>query len=138
MTELAEYAAYYIERLGGPEGEDAYHSLVEADDAIVPFLIEAFRSERRPAIRAELVEIIWQHRVPETIQFLSEALEDRAPEVWKSALDGLVALGGQAAVEVLESAKQRARSSERASWIDEALRQIQGEKNHGVRGQDKG
>jgi HEAT repeat protein len=124
MSEPSEMASYYIQRLTGPDGEDAYHSLVEADDAVVPLLIEASRVERNSAIRAELVEIIWQHRLPETVRFLAEALDDPAPEVWKSALDGLVALGGPSAIRVLESAKQKAFPRDRADWIDEALQQL--------------
>ncbi len=129
MKNWEAYAAYYIKRLDGPDSENAYHSLIEANDAIVPFLIEAFRNEQNPAIRSALVEIIWHHRLPETVEFLSEALGDSAAEVWKSALDGLVALGGQPALRVLKSAKQQIRSDRqaettRAEWINEAIRQI--------------
>jgi hypothetical protein len=45
MIDWHEYAAFYIERLRGPESENAYHSLIEADDAIIPILIDAFRTE---------------------------------------------------------------------------------------------
>jgi len=134
MPETREMVFHYIQRLAGPDGEDAYHSLVEANDAIVPFLIEAFRAERSPAIRAELVEIVWQHRLPETVGFLAEALDDPAPEVWKSALDGLVTLAGQAAISILVSAKQRTQGGEKADWIDEALEQIREQENHGEHG----
>jgi hypothetical protein len=91
LNDWKTYAAYYIKRLDGPDGDNAYHSLIEADDAIIPFLIEAFRNQQNPAIRSTLVEIIWHHKLPETVEFLSEALNDSAAEVWKSALDGLVA-----------------------------------------------
>lgn len=129
MTDWKEYAAYYIERLGGRDSVDAYHSLIEADNAVIPFLIEAFRTEQDPTVRSDLVEVIWQHRLPETIEFLSEALDDLASKVWKNALDGLVCLGGQAAIDVLESAKSRIQSGSRAElvqieWIDEAIQQV--------------
>jgi len=35
MNDLDSYAAYYLERLKGPESEDAYHSLISAEDAII-------------------------------------------------------------------------------------------------------
>jgi hypothetical protein len=129
MTDLKEYASYYIEQLGGPEKEDAFHSLIEADDAIIPILIDAFRSEQDPGLRLQLVEIIWQHRLPDTIKFLSEVLNDPAQEVWRCALDGLVAIGGQSAIQVLETTKQRIHSdhqakSDQTEWIDEAIQQI--------------
>ncbi len=126
---MKAYTTYYIKQLDGPDGENVYHNLIEADDAIVPFLIEAFRNEQNPAIRSTLVEIIWHHKLPETVGVLSEALGDDAAEVWKSALDGLVALGGEAALRVLESAKQqvqfdRQAGTTRVEWIDEAIWQI--------------
>ena len=131
MTDLKEYAAYYVEQLGGPNGENAYHSLIEADDAIVPFLIEAFRTEQDPAVRSSLVDIVWHHQHLETVEFLSEALNDSAVEVWKSALDGLVALDSQSALQVLESTRLRIQfdpqlESIQVEWIDEAIEQIRG------------
>ncbi len=60
MIDWHEYAAFYIERLRGPESENAYHSLIEADDAIIPILIDAFRTEQDSEIRSDLVEVIWQ------------------------------------------------------------------------------
>jgi len=114
-----------VARLGGPGGENAYHRLIEADDAIIPLLVDAFRREQDPAIRAQLVEVIWQHRLLQTVDFLAEALDDADPGVWKSALDGLVALGGPRARGVLKAARQHA-DPERVVWIDEAIEQIEG------------
>jgi len=131
MTDQKETAAYYIDRIRAAGASDAFHSLIEAEDAVVPLLIEAFRAERDAGVRADLVEIIWQHRMPETVTFLSEALTDDVPEVWKSALDGLVTLGGADALGVLESARDRVASRGRegavqTDWIEEAVQQIRG------------
>ena len=128
MNDLHSYSAY-LERLKGSDWEHAYHRLIEADDAIVPILIKAYRTEADPAVRATLVEIIWQHRVPETISFLSEALDDNHPEVWKNAVDGFVTLGSASAIHMLESAKQRMQTDNQANsvridWIDGAIQQI--------------
>lgn len=127
MADLNRFAAHYIERLRA--GEDAFFPLIEAEDAVVPVLIEAFRSEQDAGVRADLVEIIGQHRLPETVEFLAEALADSVPSVWKEALDGLVALGGTAAIEALESARDRILShgqkgTVQIDWIDEAIQQI--------------
>jgi hypothetical protein len=61
------------------------------------------------AIRAELVEIVWQHRVSQAMvmDFLAEALNDKQPEIWKNALDSLVVLGGDSAMQILESYRQK-------------------------------
>jgi muramoyltetrapeptide carboxypeptidase LdcA involved in peptidoglycan recycling len=124
-----EYASYYIERLEGPDGLNAWHSLDEADDAIVPFLIDACHVEANPEVRAELVEIIWHHHVPATAGFLGDTLRDPEPDVWKAALDGLVALGGHQALRVLESARPDMSSAcsrlrEFGEWIEEAIGQV--------------
>ncbi len=127
--DLPSYAACNLERLKARDWEAAYHSLIEADHAIIPILVNAYRTEAEPTVRATLVEIIWQHRVPETISFLSEALDDNHPEVWKNALDGIVALGHPSAIQVLESAKQNVQATHskrsiKIEWIDEAIQQI--------------
>jgi len=129
MNDLDSHSAYHLQRLKGPDREDAYRSLIQADDAIVPALIEAYRTETEPAIRATLVEIIWKHQLPETISFLSEALYDNHPEVWKNALKGFVALGSPSAIQILESVKTQIRRgdqtrSDRIDWVDEAIQQI--------------
>jgi hypothetical protein len=126
MDDLNSYTTYYLERLKGVDWDTAYHSLIDADHAILPMLIHAYRTEADPTVRATLVEIIWQHRVPETVSFLSEALNDNHPEVWKNALDGFVALGDSSAIQILESAKHQIQGTNRTrpvriDWIDEAI-----------------
>lgn len=132
MSGLKEEASYYIKELGGPNGESAWHRLVEADDTIIPYLIEAYRAEPEAKRRSMLVNVIWEHRVKEALEFVcEEALNDPAPEVWKSALDGVVTTGGQRALSALESAKKRLHGVEKetedkAVWIDEAIEQVTG------------
>ena len=130
MDDPDSYTAYYLQRLKGADWDAAYHSLIVADHAILPILIKAYRTEAEPAIRATLVKIIWQHRIPETISFLSEALNDNHPEVWKNALDGFVALADPSAIQILELTKERialadTTRSVRIDWINEAIRKIQ-------------
>jgi hypothetical protein len=129
MDDLNSYTAYYLEKLKGDGWDAAYHSLIDADHAIIPILIAAYRTEAEPTVRATLVEIIWQHRVPETRLFLYEALHDNHPEVWKNALDGFVALGDASAIQILESAKREIQGTSgartvRIDWIEEAIQQI--------------
>ena len=133
MSDLKEFSSHYVNELGGPNNQDAWHSLVEADDAIIPFLVEAYRSEADPKRRSLLVNVIWEHRVPESLEFLAEALGDPVDEVWKSALDGIVAIGGPIASGVLESARHRIETdnkgyAERIEWIDEGIQQIRDER----------
>jgi HEAT repeat protein len=127
MGDLHSYAAYHIERLKS-EPDNASCSLIHANPAIVPILIQAFRAEEDAYTRAMLIEIICRHQPPHTVEFLAEALNKPEPQVWKAALDWLVWTGGDRALTILESAKHEAQDAaqpERLEWIDEAIRQVQ-------------
>jgi hypothetical protein len=103
--------------------ENAYHSLIELDTSALPMLQEAFRTETDPNIKAILVEAIWQSRQPVVIPFLAEALDNIYPQVWKAAIDGLVAILHNDAMAALESARHRSAGDKR-EWIDEAIKQV--------------
>jgi HEAT repeat protein len=131
MDDLRAFADNYIGRLerGGHDWEDAYFRLIEASDAIIPILIERYHATSSADLRALLVEIIWQHRQPETIEFLAKTLDDTSESVRQNALDGLVTLGGPPALLALETARQRLQISRpadkvRAQWFDEAIEHV--------------
>ena len=106
--------------------DDAFHVLIEADKAIIPLLVQHFTTRASCADRARIIEVVWQHRDKETIPFLASALRDPNLDVWKSALDGLVAIGGIESHDALvEFRSELSADSERASWADEAIGQIQ-------------
>jgi hypothetical protein len=104
----------------------AFHGLIELRDDDIPALQEAYRVESEPAIRALVVEAVWQHRLPSTTDFLAVALADPHLEVWKRALDGLVTLASAESRKALEAALESAaaRDSEHRAWIEEAIGQI--------------
>ena len=122
----------------GPRAEDAYHSLVELDDSYLPELMEAFKQEPRPQIQAVLVEIIWQHRSAETLPFLQELLGHYHSDVWKTALDGIVAINHPQGIQILADERARLQAfnnktaRERLEWIDEAYEQLQDGLSHTV------
>jgi hypothetical protein len=128
-TEVEEVAAHYIPQLGGPRHENAYHSLIEADDAIVPLLIDAYEHESDPDKRVLLFDVLCQHKAAESLEFLSRTISDKDPATWKLALDGLVSIGGPRAKEVLERERVRLRGlnpvpQERLDWVEEAIAQL--------------
>ncbi len=118
-----------ILRLQGPERDQARFTLMETPDAVLPELMEAYRSERDAELRAALVEVIGRHRQPDSLEFLGEVLHDPDERVWQQALDGLVTLGGPAANQVLKKAlawaeRDRAANEEFLEWLDEARDQV--------------
>lgn len=116
-------------RCGDPGGS-AFHSLLEAGPALLPRLMDSCRRETDRAVRAALVEVIWQSRRPEALAFLAEAVRDPEPAVWKAALDGLVAAGGEEAARVLASALADADDhpdpKRYRAWVQEAWEQASG------------
>lgn len=123
IPNLQAYVACYVVQLAGPDGEDAWHSPVEAGPAALPHLAEALEAAADPHLRASLVRVAAEYRSTDAVPLLKSVLEDRGAEVGKCALDGLVVLGGPVAVDALVSAKAIA-MPERREWIDEAIRQV--------------
>ena len=123
IPNLQAYVARYVAQLAGADGEDAWHSLVEAGPAALPHLAKALDAAADPHLRTSLVRVAAEYRSTEAVPLLRSVLEDRDAEVWKCALDALVVLGGQVAVDALVSAREIA-MPERREWIDEAIRQV--------------
>lgn len=125
-----EFVEYYLSALARDEFAVAFHALTEASPNVIPKLIVAFRKETDPRVKRALVEIIWNHRQPGTIPFLGEALADPNDNVWKCALDGLVALASPASLEMLGAALPNPSFSDQRrnhfrTWIEEAVGQVQ-------------
>jgi len=120
-------ADFDIERLRKDGGPFAGCSPLEELDPQVlqPYAI----SEPDEDIRAYLVEVIYEHRRPDSAPFLARMLNDPSKEVWKAALNGLVllglpvvrgGLGIDAALVALKAARTGA-SAEQLECIDEAI-----------------
>jgi len=117
---------YYISEARNGDFDAAYHGLIELPNDLLPDLEDAYRSEADPVIRALIVEAVWQHRLPSSVDFLAIALEDPHPEVWKEALDGLVTLASPESRKVLELAKSRMAGHDATfrAWVTEAIDQV--------------
>lgn len=132
----AEFIAHYIERLREAKGPIEECSPLEDLD---PQILQQYAiSEQNEDVRADLVEIIWQDRRPESVPFLARMLNDPSKKVWKVALDGLVTLGlpvvrgrlgTDAALVALKAARAGA-SAKQLEYIDEAIDQIDHPKTH--------
>ena len=125
LKNLGEYVTYYLDRLEGSEAESAFHSLIEAPREALPLLVEAYHQESCSSKQAAVVEVVCQFRDANTIPFLAAALHDGSDEIWKQALDGLVTMGGDPALEALRNEKNSLSATcEKAGGIDEAIEQI--------------
>jgi len=118
-----DQAAQDLAPLHGTDRENAYHRLIELGSEIISMVTTCFETERDPAIRSTLVNIAWRADSSRAFPLLQQALNDTEPSVWKEALDGLIAVGGSSALDVLRQARARAKA-EKAEWLDEAIEQI--------------
>lgn len=123
MGNLEDRIAYYVPQLEGPNADNAWHSLVEEGPSAFPLIVRAFESTGDTLTKISLVQIICQYRTEDAIPFLAEQIHNSVPEIWKTALDGLVALGGPKVFEVLGTARE-ATTAEKREWFDEAICQI--------------
>jgi HEAT repeat protein len=123
MQDLQEFVDHYVAELSGPNAFSARHSLIEAGVSALPLVIEAFHASTNPQVRLSLVELVSEYRTVSAVPFLVSALNDRRPEIWRAALDGLVILGGASGLEALREAHATA-PRERRHWIEEAMQQI--------------
>src|SRR5690349_919733 len=106
-SDLREMVEWYVKQLGGPDRDNAWHSLRELGVAAVPLVIEARSASRAQQIRLDLLRLLAEYRSKETLPFLAELLESepQATETWKTALDGLVMLGSSEVLALLKRAR---------------------------------
>ena len=129
-TNLQDAADYYLRQLRTGDFEFAFHGLTDMDSAIVHPLIAAYHAETSPAIRGDLLRIIWEFRTPLALPLLAEALRDRHDTRWRHALDGLVTLASPEAIQILDAALPEEAvtanpDSDYTDWVREALEQTQ-------------
>jgi hypothetical protein len=122
MTELE----YYLDKARRGEADIAFHGLLELSGNPIHDLREAFRVESDPVVRDMIVRVITPLGGPEVVQFLGAALADPRPEVWKSALDGLVSIASPLSRRAVEQAMDKVaiEDPEQLSWLVEAIDQI--------------
>ena len=129
MHSIVSYVDFYLLKLKKGDYDAAFHGLIEADASAIPRLIDAYRNETSSEVRCELVDIIWQHRQPSTVPFLGEALFDTNSDLWKAAINGLVALAYPDCLAVLSAALKRSLSTPEETetfqkWVKEAIEQV--------------
>jgi HEAT repeat protein len=81
---------------------------------------EAYAASNSRDVRVALVEVVGTYRVNDSAEFLGTRLTEDDEDIWQAAIDGLIALGGDVARDVLER-RRSASPPDKASWITEAL-----------------
>ena len=113
------------------DDDTAISSLLEIAEDIWPSLSSIFRNEPDPDLRAFLVRVAWERREALSVDFILQALDDPAEEVWQSALDGTVALASPQMLDLLKSLRATERGDPSTSHrfricVDEAILYVDG------------
>jgi hypothetical protein len=91
-------------------------------------VIAAYEAESHPGRRAALIHWLWDDRDRSVIPTMQTALLEADECVWKETLDGLVALGGEAATlalrEVRETPVGQPHGDVKRASVDESIEQI--------------
>ena len=130
--ELSAVVEHYLLEWDSGGWANAYHRLIELGPPILPELTRRFAGSRDVRFRAALVGLARHIRSADALPLFDRALRDDSPEVWKEALDGLVALASPASLLLIEAAMRQAppgRTSDAdwRSWLQEALQQARAE-----------
>ncbi|MCS6285538.1 MAG: HEAT repeat domain-containing protein [Nitrospira sp.] len=112
---------------GRTRGWDQLHCALSAllPEAI-GVIVRAYHEESDTRQRESLLHLLWEFRDPAAIPTLAEALKDPSDRVWKEALDGLVTLGTPSLSYLEDARNAQPQSSVTRQWLDEAIKQIQG------------
>jgi hypothetical protein len=113
------------------DDETAMTMLLEAEEELVPWLVQAYRGETDAEARAFLVTVAWERREEYSAAFIVESFNDPAEEVWQAALDGTVALASEEMLDLLKSLRTKARADPAATrrfqlCIEDAIPYVEG------------
>jgi hypothetical protein len=84
------------------------------------------QSETDVNVQTELIRLLAEYRSSEGIPVLADLVRASDADVWKTALDALVTIGGDDSRTQMERARLVA-SIDRQPWIAEAIDQIRAE-----------
>src|SRR5262245_58909424 len=88
---------HYVNELAGKHSDDAWHSLVEMGPAVLTHVVRAFESQRDQSVAVLLIRVVNEYRTEAALPFLTNLVRTNDPHIWKTALDGIVAIGGREA-----------------------------------------
>ena len=125
---MEEVVGHYLSRIS-IDRENAFHSLIEQKADIVPYLVQSYKASDDLSEQGLLLEVICQYQSLQTLDFLAEVLQEENPRLWKTALDGIVTIGGSSSIDLLTNEIHRLSALEsppalHISWLQEALEQI--------------
>ena len=90
MTALDNIVKHYLSEFHAGRCEDAFHSLIESDSAIISELISAYGDATDIDTKVFVIEVISEFRLDSSLPFFRHSLRSDEPRIWKAALNGIV------------------------------------------------
>jgi len=120
-----------MELFKGGDDDAAMAQLLDDSIELVPAIVKIFRAEPDHDLRAFLVRVAWERHEELSAEFILEALNDAAEEVWQSALDGAVALASPEMLQALKLLRLQERADASMTkrfrmCVDEAILYVEG------------
>jgi hypothetical protein len=112
--------------------DDAWFDLVVSGEAALPDVVNAFHTTADLRVKLVLLTVVNEYKSSSALAFLASVLSSPDDKIWKTALDGLVSVGGQAALEVLEQALVLSDPAKR-EWVVEAISQVRAGEESGAK-----
>ncbi len=130
MEGRESHIEYYLSMYEEGDVENAFFGLLETSQDIIPELSVKYHEVNDLSLRVFLLNILWQSRRESAVPVLVEALVDDEPVIWQEAMDGLVTICSQAAIEGLRRARARQFNKPRDAlifqhWLEEAIDQAE-------------
>jgi len=121
MDSKGNIVDHYLGEFRAGRCDDAFHSLIEAEPAVIPDLINAYEDTNDVDTREFVIEVISEFRLESSLCFLRHALRRDDPKIWKSALNGIVMAESAEAVDAMDHVLSSVTDTEKRAWIKEAI-----------------
>jgi hypothetical protein len=121
MNTQVSIVDHYLGEFRAGRCDDAYHSLIEADSAIISDLINAYEDTTDLDAKVFVIEVISEFRLDSSLSFLRHALPREEPRIWKAALNGMAIAESPNAVDAMDHVLSSIQDSNKKGWIGEAI-----------------
>lgn len=121
MKAQGNIVEHYLCEFRSGRGDDAFHSLIEADSAIIPELIKAYENAKEIDTKVFLIKVISEFRLDSSLCFLRHALRRDEPQIWKAALNGMAMAESPEAADAMNHVLSSVPVSTKRDWIEEAI-----------------
>ncbi len=121
MNAHGSIVTHYLGEFRAGRCDDAFHSLIESDSAIIPDLIIAYEETKDTDVKVFLIEVVSEFRLDSSLSFLCHALRRDEPRIWKAALNGMAMAESPEAVDAMDHVLSSVRDSTKRDWIEEAI-----------------